>query len=103
MWTAEHEKSVTEFLTQDATRRLIVFIDSVPSLRIQFALTADVAGHILYFVKTLHRPNVPQYILLFIFPLFNLMNDSYSIWNNESQCCGQLVQRVEWSIHSHAS
>lgn len=73
MWKEEHDKLTTEFVSQDSARRLIISvvnINNVNELRVSLSLTPETSGHIMYFVKALHKPNVPQYILIFSFILF---------------------------------
>lgn len=62
MWKEEHEKLIADFVSQDNVRRLIVSVDNNQELRVSLSLTQDITGHIMYFVKSLHKPNVPQYI-----------------------------------------
>lgn len=62
MWKDEHEKCALDFLTQENLRRMIVFIDKELGLRTQYNITGDVAGNMMYFVKTLHYPHNEHYI-----------------------------------------
>ena len=51
MWSAEHDDTISEFLTTPTQRRLLAFVDPVLGLSLQFSLPQEAVADLTYMLK----------------------------------------------------